>query len=254
MKRGITVLIVFILLITIFAPFVSAEEATETAAPTEKRKLKEKIVEKVKARITEKKENLIENIKDKLGRVLHFGARITGNLTAVSTTSLTVQVTDEKIYTVDVTNARCLRRFGGKCEWSELAVGDKVNVVGKWTDENKTAITAKLVRDASIQKRFGVLFGKILTKSDSSFTMEVKRGKETLTATVYTTGAKFINRKEETISYGDILVGHRVRVKGIWDRIKNTINEVKEVKDFTLPLQPKTTLTPASTLTTTPTE
>lgn len=248
MKKGITALFFLILLITIFAPFVLAEDITSTVAPTEKRRLiREKVRERVKATISEKKENWVKNIKDKLGRVIRFGARITGNLTAISTASFTVQGTDGKSYIVDITNAQCRRRFGGKCEWSEFAIGDKVNVVGKWTDENKTAITAKLVRNASIQKRFGVLFGKVLTKSDASFTMEVKRGGEILTATIYTTGVKFINRKEETITYGDILVGHRVRAKGVWDRTLKEMRETTEVKDFDLPTKASINITPTIT-------
>jgi len=248
MKKGILLVTAFILLISIFTPFVLAEEVTETPAPTGKKGVrKEKIVEKVKARITEKKENWIENIKDKLGRVLRFGARITGNLTAVSTTSLTVQATDGKSYPVDITNAQCRRRFGGKCEWSELAVGDKVNVVGKWTDENKSVITGKLVRDTSIQKRFGVLFGKILTKSDTSFTMEVKRGEEIFTVTVYTTGAKFVQRNEKAMTSADIKIDHRVRAKGVWDRTLKEIRETTEVKDFTLPVVVSPIVSPTPT-------
>ena len=54
--------------------------------------------------------------------------------------------------------------------------------------------------------------------------------------TVYlTTETKIINRQEETINFSDIRVGHRIRVKGIWDNDLKEIREVEEIKDFSLP-------------------
>jgi hypothetical protein len=236
MKKGLTVMATLTLLVNIFAPSVSAQDTSVTPAATDRRRLiKEKVVDKINARITGKKERLTDKIKDRLGRIVNFGARITGNLAAISSSSLTVNTADGKNYTVDITNAQCRRRFGGKCEWSELAVGDRLNVIGKWTDDSKTTINAKLVRDASIQKRHGVVFGKVTAKGDASFTMDVKKGGETLTVTVYTGSAKFINRKEEVIAYGDIQIGHRVRAKGLWDRTLKEMRETTEVKDFDIP-------------------
>lgn len=248
MRKGIITFTVCVLLINILAPFASSQDTESTSLPRGGRRLiKEKVKDKITDKAKERKENLIDKIKDKIGRSLRFGARITGSLTAISENTLTVQTSDGASYSIDVTNAQCRRRFGGKCEWSELAVGDKVNVVGKWTDENKTAITAKLVRDASIQKRHGVLFGKVTAKSDSSFTMEAKRGGEIFSVTVYITDAKFINRKEETISYGDIQVSHRVRAKGVWDRTLKEMRETTEVKDFDLPTKASIGVTPTAT-------
>ena len=39
------------------------------------------------------------------------------------------------------------------------------------------------------------------------------------------------------MSYTDVQVGHRVRVKGLWDNKLNKITEVTQVKDFTIPAQ-----------------
>jgi len=39
----------------------------------------------------------------------------------------------------------------------------------------------------------------------------------------------------------DIEVGHRVRVKGIWDLTNKTISEVTQIKDFSIPIQPSPT-------------
>src|SRR5689334_19625315 len=70
-----------------------------------------------------------------------------GKLTAVNGTTLTVEK-DSKSYTVltdDKTQFR--RRFWGKATVSEYQVGDTLNVIGMWTDDAKTTIQARLIRD-----------------------------------------------------------------------------------------------------------
>ncbi len=52
---------------------------------------------------------------------------------------------------------------------------------------------------------------------------------------------KIINRREESVSLNNIEVGHRVRVKGVWDRALREIREADEIKDFSLPPKPTKT-------------
>lgn len=148
-------------------------------------------------------------------------------------TTLTISK-DSKTLTV-LTDAQTLlrRRFWGKATLEEMQINDELNVVGTWTDQTKTSIKARLVRDLSIQKRNGVFFGTVSSLSSSGWVMQtVNRGNQTVTVSTLT---KFINRKEQTISQADIVVGHRVRVKGLWDNKNKTITEVVQVKDFSLP-------------------
>lgn len=144
---------------------------------------------------------------------------------------------DGKDYTVNVTDKTQLRRkFWGKSELSEFNQGDKLNVIGKWTDEAKTTLEAKLIRNLSLQKRFGVFFGTITAKSDSGFTLDtIKRGIQTVTID---TNTKYFNRKGETISFSDLATGHKVRVRGLWDSQLSKITEVTKVKVFSLPVRP----------------
>jgi hypothetical protein len=39
----------------------------------------------------------------------------------------------------------------------------------------------------------------------------------------------------------DIQIGHRIRVKGIWDITNKTISEVTQIKDFSIPAKPSPT-------------
>lgn len=192
--------------------------------------------------IKNEKKALLEEIKDKVKK-FRFAARVSGEILAINSNIFTIKGNDSKNYQANVTDKTQLRRrFWGKSQLSEFSVGDKVNVIGRWTDENKNIIDAVLIRNLSIQKRWGVFFGDIQSKTDDSFVLKTSaRGNQTVNVGATT---KYVNRKEETIGYGDLQVGHRLRVKGIWDRTLNTINEVDQIKDFSLPPIPTKAISP----------
>lgn len=160
-----------------------------------------------------------------------------GKLTAKTVTTVTVEK-DGKSYTVNIDSKTQLRRrFWGKATLDEMQIGDTINVIGLWADDAHTTINAKLVRDASIQKRFGVFFGQVKSLLSNGWVMSTvsdKRPDQTVTVSSTT---KFENRKGEAITQADVKVDHKVRVKGMWDKALNTVTEVTNVKDFSLPAQ-----------------
>ena len=176
-----------------------------------------------------------------------------GSVTAIEdSTTLTVLGGDGGIYHV-LTDGKTQfrRRFWGKGSFAEIQVGDTVSVIGKWTDDTHTTIQATLVRDLSIQKFIGVFFGTVQSLTGSGWVMTtVNRGNQTVTASSAT---KFTDRTGQPLTQSDVVAGHRVRVRGLWDRKNNTITEVTAVKDFSLPLAPAGTVAPATTGTVTPT-
>ena len=100
----------------------------------------------------------------------------------------------------------------------------------EFTDEEKTTIDARLIRNLSIQKRWGVFFGEVTVKNGDNFVMKtIERGDQ---AVYFGSETEFLNHKKETISYADLQIGNRVRVKGMWDRSLNKITEVEEVRLF----------------------
>jgi len=175
------------------------------------------------------------------GKKVAIGA---GEVIVKDGTTLTIQK-DGKAYTVltdEKTKFR--RRFWGKSSLDEISVNDLILVIGKWTNEEKTEIRAVLIRNLSVQKRRGAFFGKVKSVSATGFVMETaKREDQTVTLDSAT---KLVNRKMETITLNDIKVGHRVRVKGLWDNENHTITEVKQVKDFSIPLAPPPSPSPKS--------
>lgn len=184
--------------------------------------------------------NLIGKIKLAVGK---RGWIEKGTVTANSGTTLTI-TKGEITYTVntdDKTNFK--RKFGGKGQLSEISVNDMVNVLGKWQNEEKTQILATHIRDLSIQKRHATFFGTVKSKDDGTLILTtLKRGDQTVT--IDSSSTKLVNRKMEEIKMTDIQIGHRIRVKGIWDLTKKVVSEVTQIKDFSIPIQPSPTATP----------
>lgn len=153
-------------------------------------------------------------------------------VTAVSDTSITVNNEGTSVKVDILTNTHFRRKFWGKSSLAEISIGNKVDIVGRWANEEKSEIKAVLIRNLSIQKRFGTFFGTINKITDTGFIMTtIQRGEETVTIDT----AKLINRTQQVITKEDLQIGHRVRVKGLWDSVNFTITEVTQIKDFSLP-------------------
>lgn len=164
-----------------------------------------------------------------------------GQVTAKDGTTLTV-TSDGKTYTIQTDTKTQFRfKFWGKGSLEAIAVGHTVNVIGKWQDDAHTTVMARLVRDVSLQKRFGVFIGEIKSLLTGGWIMSTKSEKRADQAVTISTSTKFVNRNEEPIVQSDVVVGHKVRVKGLWDSVANTVTEVTHVKDFSLPLKPTPT-------------
>lgn len=200
----------------------------------------------------QEKKDLRQEFTNKLKDLKKMFAKIiNGEITAKSGISLTV-IKDAKIYTVNTdSNTQFRRHFWGKSSLDEFSVGDKVNVYGKFTDDAQTTILARLIRNLSIMKRRGVFFGTVSSKGANSFVMHtLNRGDQTV---MFDSNTKFVKRNEQIMTFADLQVGDRVRVKGLWDKILNTITEVNQIKDFSLPLRPTGGVSPTVEPSSTPT-
>lgn len=235
--------IILLMLIWLTTTGVQAQSPT----PRLKDKVKE-IRQDIKDEIKEKREDIKEEFREMKASVsaalkqLRSGriALGSGEITAINGMTLTV-VHEGKTYTVltdDKTQFR--RKFWGKSELAEFGIGDKINGVGTWVDEEHTTIKARFIRNLSIQMRHGVFFGTVTEISATGFKMDSeRRGEQTVTVGADT---KYVNRREETITLGDIAVGQRVRVRGLWNSRTSTITEVTKVKNYSLP--PRASISP----------
>ena len=165
----------------------------------ERKELRKEFKGEVKGLRDEFKKKL-ESLKSQVAKI------IGGEITSISGTSLNIGK-DGKTYTVNTdSNTHFQRHYWGKSSLAEFSVGNKVNVQGKFTDDAKTTILARLIRNLSIMKRHGVFLGDVTVKNSNNF---VIKSKERGDQTVYFTGTtKFVKRNEEVMTYADLQVGH----------------------------------------------
>ncbi|MFA5925745.1 MAG: hypothetical protein WC831_02330 [Parcubacteria group bacterium] len=86
-------------------------------------------------------------------RLVLIGAAITG----IEDTVITARSKSGKNYQIETQGVKILRRNAGKCDFSEMAAGDKISV---WGTENGMNITAKKIKDISVERvrMEGVIF------------------------------------------------------------------------------------------------
>jgi len=194
------------------------------AAPTVQ--IRKEIREEKKASISALKSNITR-------RAVLFGAVVTGK----GMDTITVTGADGKTYLVKTDRlTQWRRKFWGKSDIGETSSNDILNIHGKWNNEEMSQIQATFIRNLSVQKRHGVFFGTVTSLSSSGWSMTTAhRGDQTV---LFSSAAQLVDRKQMGIVQSSIAVGHKIRVKGLWDSINNTITEVTQVKDFTLPIVP----------------
>lgn len=179
-----------------------------------------------------------QNIRSSRPRVQD---RMLQNLRVTSISNATITAEKEGISYTVVTGEfeRCTtvfrRRFGGESSIAEMGTGDIIHVVGYFTNESRTSMEACVIRNQSIQKRYGVFVGSIESVSDEGFTMTTLSERRPNQTVNLSSTTKIVNRRGVAIRPDALAVGHRVRVSGVWNNQNNTISEVRLVKDFSLP-------------------
>lgn len=181
---------------------------------------------------------LVKPINKEIGIIKRFTNKridlMSVQVTAKDATSITVDNEGTLVKVIYDASTHLRRRFWGKSSIAEISIGDSIDVIGRWTNEEKTEIKAVLIRNLSVQKRYGAFFGTVKSMTDTGFVMEtIHKGEETVVIDIST---ELINRMEQSINWKDIIAGHRVRVKGLWDSNNFTIKEVDQIKDFSLPM------------------
>lgn len=223
MKIGLLSMAAIILGFSVLTSSVSA--ARDTTVPVRPNRVKE---------VNEKRADTKRPALQKKGTI------VGGKVTANDGSTLTVDK-EGSMYTVltgDFGN-RCITRvaprYFGKVSVSDIKVGHVINVFGKFQEGSELTIQACLIRDRSIVRRKGAVIGEVTAITDTGWVIKRVGSDESMTIQV-AGGAVYVDRREKTITYGDILVGHKIRVKGIVDRDNKTVVEVKHVKDFSIPV------------------
>lgn len=141
--------------------------------------------------------------------------RVSGTVTAISGSTLTVAGTNGTVYTVQAANAKFDDYSKFDVTLSDVRINDSVTVKGTLSG---TTITATKVHDKSaLQREFverfgGITVGTVTAIGGSTFVIDPAGDKST--ATVTTTGATTFKTNGKTATSGDVQVGSTVLIVG----------------------------------------
>lgn len=142
---------------------------------------------------------------------------MTGTLTAMSGTSLTIKLPNGTSYTVDASAAKFVRRFGGAMVMGDLQLNDQLFVKGTL---NEAMIKASMVQDLSLQARKGEFSGVVQSVNGTSFVLKTNnRGLQTINTNASTS----VMKADQKVNLADVLVGATVKVDGVWNRVNDNL-------------------------------
>lgn len=202
------------------------------------RELRKEVVQEKKEQVRENTKNILEQVKNIIKEKIK--KQLKGVLVSISGNVLTVKK-DENSYTVNVTSKTELKRkFGAASSLDEFNPNDQLLIIGNRKKNSDgtlstSEIDASYIRNMSIQRRFAVFNGKVLSISTNSFVIQTKsRG----TQTVYTSTQTQYKEKNAAITFADIHIGDNLIVKGeLWDRVNEKI-DAKTVLKLANPVKP----------------
>ncbi|HLL61044.1 MAG TPA: DUF5666 domain-containing protein [Candidatus Nitrosocosmicus sp.] len=213
---------------------------------------RESIFDRIKELRNDKKElnqSMKDTAKNSKGKIAKI---VNGVVTGKTGTTLTILKDGKSVVVNTDADTKITRHFWGKSTLDDIKIGHKVNVWGTWTGENESTMNAKYIRDLSIVKRHGLIMGTVTSIDINSKTIVVNSSNRGVQTVSVITATAIVDREQNSITLADIKVGHRIRIKGIWDKEKATVTETTQIKDFTLPVKPTGTVTPSVTTTVTP--
>ena len=127
----------------------------------------------------------------------------------------------EKIVIVHVTaDTNIVPKYMGKADLSELAVGDKLMVVGKLQEDG--SVNANLVKDQSIHVTFFARNGEVMSIDTAANTFVIKNDKKEFKIFV-SANTKFAKVGVKLPTIADLIVGDKVVVRGV---IRQAANEI----------------------------
>lgn len=164
-----------------------------------------------------------EDRKDDKKHEAKQGIQVTlsGKVTALTGMSLSLRASNGSTYTVDLANAKIVRRSGATVSVRDIQVNDQLTVKGRLLG---STIQAKIVQDQSLLVRNGGFRGKVVSVASSSFVLQsVNRGSQVVFVSASTT----IKLNNQTATMAAITPGATLRVDGVWNSANNTIIATK---------------------------
>jgi len=138
-----------------------------------------------------------------------------GTVIAINGSQIIFSTVSAAKYAADAGNAQLTRKNGAAMQFSEILIGDKVQVTGTlWADNS---ISAAAIKDMSLYAHSGTFTGKIaaINTTDSSFVINSKTyGSQT----IHTNNFTSFSVNGFNSGFQNLALGLTAAIKGVWDR------------------------------------
>lgn len=154
-----------------------------------------------------------------------------GTVTSISGSQIIFATASAASYSAEAGSAILQRKNGTSMQFSEIFVGDKIQVTGALWGDN--SISAAFIKDTSLYAHSGTFSGKItgISLSNLNFTIQSKtNGAQTIQANNLTS----FTVSNKNAGFNDLILGMTVSVKGVWDRTKANVIAAKVDGSFRL--------------------
>ncbi|GEM_PF-5820290 len=157
-------------------------------------------------------------------------------VSALNGSMLTAKTTTGESFSVDLSQAKIVRRHGGASSLGEISIGDKLSVFGTRDLKDPMQLKASWVKNLSVY--FGRVSGVIQTLSGNQITLAER---DVLSATtVLTANTKYAGNEKYTVNtWADLKIGDHVLAEGLKDDAVRTL-KTESVKLLTRPAVPET--------------
>lgn len=157
-------------------------------------------------------------------------AKLKGSIQSLGTNEMTI--TAQNItYTVSINSrTKLVKRYGGKITFPQYKVGDEVIVVGQFSNEEKTALTARVLRNMRLRSHRATITTKIKGLGADSISIDSGQFID------IPTGLLLTNRLGSTITIDHLRPGDTVKITGSFDPDGKLITDLTEVRDLAIPL------------------
>ncbi len=166
------------------------------------------------------------------GRSLAAGQKtLTGTVTGISPSGIGFTNSTAATYTAELGSAVLSRKNGAAMQFSDIIVGDKVQVTGVlWPDNSMNAVNFK---DLSLYAHNSSFSGKIIgiNPIDLSFIIQ---NKQQGIQTVLTNNFTSFSKNGSLAAFGDLALGMGTTVKAMWDRNPDTLTATRVQGSFRL--------------------
>ncbi len=129
-------------------------------------------------------------------------------------------------WSIDTTNAKLVKRFGGTATLADIQNNDVLEVEGTASATNLN-VTAKLVRDLSIQQRNGTFVGVISQIDTGAQTFMLTPIKRAPVKILVSSTTQMVTSGNKALTFSDLKEGDSATVIGSWDRTNSNLTATK---------------------------